>query len=144
MDGFDDGDSTCDSGFEMDGGIELSGKRKEFDAAFGEEGFIASDDGFSCFESGGDDVEGVGSATDEFDDDMDVGVMDEVGPSGGERISRDGGVGAGMFSRIAYEDFFDMEGDVAIGAIGDKRTISSECMVDTRTDGSESCEANSE
>lgn len=91
LEGLDDGDATGDGGFEVDGGVVLFREGEEFGSAFGEEGFISGDDGFSGFEGGGDEVEGEGGASDEFDDDVDGGIIDGSEEIGGEEVG--GGVG---------------------------------------------------
>jgi hypothetical protein len=78
----------------------------------------------------------LGGATDEFDDDLDVGICDEVAPVGGEAFGGDVDVaGAG---EIADSDFFDL--DISPGALGDEGAVAVEVFVDARSDVAETGE----
>lgn len=142
LDGFDNGNSSGDSGFEVDGGVVLAGEGEEFGATFGEEGFVASDDRFAGLECGGDEVEGFVGAADEFDDDVDGGVVGEGVKVGGEELG--GGVGFAGFVEVADDDLPDFEGDGAVGAFGDELAVAGDDIPDTGADGAEAGKADAE
>ena len=136
LEDLNDGDATGDGGFEVDGHAAFLGEGEEFLAAFGEQGFVAGDDDFFGAESGADEFVSLGGATDEFNDDLDVGIGDEVAPVGGEAFGGDVDVaGAG---EIADSDFFDL--DISPGALGDEGAVAVEVFVDARSDVAETGE----
>lgn len=143
LDGFDDGDSASDGGFEKDRGFHFSGNGEQLDSAFGEQGFVASDDGFFCEQGSSDDFKSIRGAADEFDDDVDRGVVDEGVPVGGEEFAGDGGGGGAGFFRIADEDFGDGEGDAFSGAVGDEIAVFLKSVPYARADGAEARQADS-
>ena len=136
LEDLNDGDAPGDSGFEVDGHAAFLGEGEEFLAAFGEQGFVAGDDDFFGAESGADEFVSLGGATDEFNDDLDVGIGDEVAPVGGEEVGGDVDVaGAG---EIADSDFFDL--DISPGALGDEGAVAVEVFVDSSSDVAETGE----
>lgn len=136
LEDLNDGDAPGDSGFEVDGHAAFLGEGEEFLAALGEEGFVAGDDDFFGAESGADEFVGLRGSADEFDDDLDVGICDEVAPVGGEEVGGDVDVaGAG---EIADSDFFDL--DISPGALGDEGAVAVEVFVDARSDVAETGE----
>ena len=142
LDGLDDGDAAGDGGFKVDGGIHLGGKGEEFRSAFGEKGLVAGDDGFLCAKSGGDDVEGGGGSADEFDDDVDGGVGDDLIPVCGEELG--GCVGVAGLGDVADGDATNAEVYLAAGAIGDEGGVALQGIPDSGTDSSEADEADSD
>ena len=137
----DDGDGSGDRGFEMNGSLVLGGEGEEFFSTLGEEGLVASDDGFAGFESGGDEVKGGISASDEFDDDVDFGVFDESGEVGLEDAV--GGIGFAELVEIADHDATDFKFDAPLGSLGDEVAISGQNIPYSGTYRSESSQANS-
>ena len=142
LDGLDDGDAPGHGGFEVDGGVGFGGEGEEFGAAFGEEGLVAGDDGFFGAEGGGDDVEGGGGAADEFDDEVDGGVLDDGFPVGGEEVG--GGVGVAGLGEVADGDAAHLEFHGAVGAGGDQGGVFLQGFPDSGTDGSEAHEADAD
>jgi len=118
------------------------GVSNSFGPAFGEQGFVAGDNGLFGAQRGGDDVEGVGRAADQLNDDVDGGILDEVLPFGGEFFGRD--VDRALFGGIANKDLGDLEIDDAAGAVGDERGVSEQCEDNTGADGAEASKADAE
>ena len=143
LNGFDDGDATGDGGFEKDGGFHFPGQGEQLDAALGEEGFVAGDDGLFRVEGGSDDFKSIRGASDQFDDDVDRGVIDEFVPIGGEDFRRNGGGGGTGFFRVTDEDFGDGEGNAIAGAIGDEIAVFRQSVPYAGADGAEAREADS-
>ena len=136
LEDLDDGDATGDGGFEVDGDAAFLSEGEEFLAAFGEEGFVARDDDFFGAQRGADEFVGLGGATDEFDDDLDVGIGDEVAPVGGEEFCGDGDVA--WAGEVADGDFFDL--DIGPGSLGDEGAVAVEIFIDARSDVAETGE----
>ena len=142
LDGLDDRDASGDGGFKVDRGVEFFREREEFGAAFGEQCFVAGDDGFFRAERCGDDVEGVAGATDELDDDVDSWVFNDLLPLGGELVGRD--VDGALFIEVADEDLGDVEIDEAAGAVGDEGGVALKSEDHAGADGAEASEADAE
>jgi len=105
--GVDDGDAATATGFEGDASGVLAGQGEEFRAACGEQTFVGGDDGFACPEGGLHVVGGGGCSADQFDDDVDFGIVD-----GGNGIDADGqSLAAVSLFGIANHHMAEVEAD---------------------------------
>ena len=93
--GFDDRNATGDAGFLVEISTGLFGGSEEFGAVGGEKGFVRGDDSFAAFEGGENDDLGDTGAADEFGDDLNLGIFDDIFPIESHQGWR-GRVGAGL------------------------------------------------
>src|SRR5690606_15975950 len=122
----DDRDAAGDGGLEVDGRVHLAGELEELHATLGEERFVAGDDGLFRTQGGGDDVEGVGGAADELDDDVNGGVFDELAPVRGENAGIHRAGGGACLGEVAHENACDVQAHTAACAAGDEFAVAFE------------------
>jgi hypothetical protein len=139
---FDDRNPPGDRGFEMDRRVELLRKGEQFPAAFGEQCLVAGDDRLFRPQGRRNDVEGVGCAADQFDDDVHRRIGDERAPVGGEKIRRSVADGTARLGRVTDENFPDVELHGAARTVGDKAAVAVQGVPNAGADGSESSQAN--
>lgn len=75
-----DGNAAADAGFHGEEDALGGGLAPEGDAVEGDEFLVGGDDGFAGGDGGLDDFPGDGGAADQFGDDLDIGVGDDVAP----------------------------------------------------------------
>src|SRR5437773_1310852 len=73
-----DGDSSGDRGFKPHMAARFSGRGEDFVPVMGEEPLIGGDNVLARSQCAQDELAGVGQASERFDDDINVGIFDEV------------------------------------------------------------------
>lgn len=141
LDRADDGNPAGDGRLEMNRRVHFFGNCEKFDAAFGEQGFVSGDYGFSLAKGGGDDFKGIGGAANQLDDNVHSGIGDEGLPVSCEDFCGDSSGAGADFREIPDENFGDMQGELATGPTGDEFAIALKGVPDAGANGSESGQA---
>ena len=84
LDRFDDGNASGHGSLQVNGRVVLLGKSEKRASALGEKGFVSGHDGLPGFERGFDEVVGRIGSADEFHDNIDGRVVDDIEEIGGE------------------------------------------------------------
>ena len=128
-----DGNASGYAGFEADGQVAGDGESEEFVSVLGKELFVGGDHGLAVLEGSAEKFEGVFDSAHGFDNDVDVGGVEELAPAGG-----DPGAGRYVFRLygLAATDGGDVEMDSA--ALLDKRGVVGDDVGSGAADGSES------
>ena len=86
---FDDGNAAADAGLVIKIRAAFRRGRKQFRAVRGEQGLVGGDHGFALRERGENHRPGDAAAADEFDDDLDLRIVDDFLPVGGHQFAGD-------------------------------------------------------